>query len=164
MISGIVNLPYGLEFAPILQYGSARPYDLRPGYDTLNFGSGDTRAVVVPIADKRNFTLYAAPSTAAAARACYFSGQCTIAQYDPLRGDPFFQTDVRLAENIKLGEVRKLQLIFQAFNLTNHANYGNDFGNNINSTTFKHPVGFINPSSTSIPRSFSAEFGARFSF
>jgi hypothetical protein len=82
-----------------------------------------------------------------------------------LRGDPFFQLDMRLAKNIKFGERMNLQLVAQAFNLTNRANYGNNFGLNIASpSTFGHPVGFINPSSTTIPRSTWGEFGARFTF
>ena len=93
--------------------------------------------------------------------------------------------DARLAKNIKLGESRNLQLIFQAFNLFNHANYGNNFGFTTNEfsiikdptvpvsgkrqistpdSTFNNPVGFINPSSSLLPRAFTAEFGARFSF
>lgn len=163
-ISGIADLPWGIQFAPILQFGSARPYNLLPSFDTLGFGSGDTRAVIVPNADPKNYTLFAKSSTAAAARACYFGGQCHIAPYDAVRGDAFFQLDTRLSKNIHLGEQRNLQLIFQAFNLTNRANYGNDFDGTISSDTFRQPVGFINPTSTTTPRSFTGEFGFRFSF
>ncbi len=169
-LSGIAQLPWGLEFAPILQAGSARPYDLLPATDTLNFGSGDRRAVVVPINALTNYTAFV--GNASGARTCYFSGQCTIAKYDPLRGDPFFQIDARVAKNIKMGEQRNLQLIFQAFNLTNRANYGNNFNGQISATPdpktggggFRQPLGFINPTSTIIPRSFIGEFGARFTF
>jgi len=92
----------------------------------------------------------------------------TIAKYDPLRGDPFFELDMRLAKNIKFGESMKLQLVAQAFNLTNRANYGNNFGVGGSSvadpTTFNHPIGFINPSSTIVPRSVWGELGVRFTF
>ncbi len=162
--SGIIELPWGLQISPILQVGSARPYNVVPAYDTLNFGSGEARAVIVPNNAPTNYTLYAASSTASAARVCYFGGQCHIAPFNPKRGRPFFQMDTRVAKNIKLGEQRNLQLLFQAFNLTNHANYGNDFDGNIGSTTFGQPLGFINPTSTTIPRSFTGEFGFRFSF
>jgi len=37
-ISGNANLPFGIEVAPILQFGSARPYDLNAGYDILGLG------------------------------------------------------------------------------------------------------------------------------
>jgi len=56
-------------------------------------------------------------------------------------------------------------LLAQAFNLTNRANYGNNFGLNVaDPTTFGHPVGFINPSSTIIPRALWGELGLRFTF
>jgi hypothetical protein len=54
--------------------------------------------------------------------------------------------------------------MFQAFNLTNHANYGNNFGNQVDDPSFRQPVGFINPTSSLLPRAFTGEFGARFSF
>jgi hypothetical protein len=69
-----------------------------------------------------------------------------------------------VAKNVKLGESRNLQLIFQAFNLTNHANYGNNFGSVVDDPTFKKPLGFINPTSSLLPRAFTGEFGARFTF
>lgn len=72
---------------------------------------------------------------------------------------------MRLAKNIKLGERLNVQVVAQAFNLTNRANYGNDFGRNISSAAnFGHPAGFINPSSTIIPTSIWGELGARFTF
>jgi len=42
-------------------------------------------------------------------------------QFDPLRGDPSSRLDMRLAKNIKIGERMNIQLIGQAFNLTNRA-------------------------------------------
>jgi hypothetical protein len=87
-----------------------------------------------------------------------------IAPYNSKRGDPYFDMDARVAKNIKLGESRNLQLMFQAFNLTNHANYGNDFGSVVDQGSFGKPVGFINPTSSLLPRAFTGEFGARFSF
>ena len=75
--------------------------------------------------------------------------------------------DVRLAKNIKLGEGRNLQLAWQAFNLFNHANYGNNFDNVVQDVqigTFGKAIGFINPTSSVLPRAFTAEFGARFTF
>src|SRR6266704_334239 len=89
----------------------------------------------------------------------------TIPKYDPLRGDPFFELDMRMAKNIKFGERMNLQLLAQAFNLTNRANYGNNFGNNIaNASTFAHPAGFIAPASTIIPHALWGELGVRFTF
>jgi hypothetical protein len=151
-----------------MQYGSARPYNLTNGSNTLNTGGGTFNAVVVPTSDPRNFLKFAGDN--AGAQNCFYglngvTQACTIAKYDPLRGDPFFELDLRLAKNIKFGERMNLQLIAQAFNITNRANYGNDFGANISSAaSFAHPAGFINPSGTVIPRAVWGEFGARFTF
>jgi Carboxypeptidase regulatory-like domain/TonB dependent receptor len=200
-VSGIVDLPKGFQLSPIMQFGSARPYNLTNSYNTLNTGGGTGTAVLVPTGDITDYlygTHYVAafvPAYCAAnptdtkctahgtAQAqlnlqnCFYGqSQCTtqlgvplspltIAKYDPLRGDPFFELDMRLAKNIKFGDRMNLQLLAQAFNLTNRANYGNNFGNNIASaSTFGHPAGFIAPASTIIPHALWGELGARFTF
>jgi outer membrane receptor protein involved in Fe transport len=160
-ISGIVDLPWGLQIAPILQYGSARPYDLRTSFDVLARGSGYSRPVMVFNNDPTNFL---AITKSSVALACLAAGTCHQVGYDTMRGDPFFQLDMRVAKNFRFGEHRNLQLIFQAFNLTNKTNYGNDFHNTAGSSGFLTPEGYINPSSTTIPRAFVGEFGARFTF
>ncbi|HKW56654.1 MAG TPA: TonB-dependent receptor [Candidatus Acidoferrum sp.] len=164
---GIVDLPKGFQLSPILQFGSARPYNVTNSSNTLNTGGGTATAVVVPSNAPTNWFAFAGNN--AAAQNCFYglgvAASCTIAQYDPLRGDPYFELDMRLAKNIKIGERMNLQLVAQAFNLTNRANYGNNFGNSIASaSTFSHPVGFINPASTIIPRSLWGELGVRFTF
>ena len=175
-VAGIVDLPKGFEIAPILQYGSARPYGLTNSSNTLNTGGGTAIAVVVPTSDPTNYLAFSGNSTGA--QNCFYglnntSASCTIAKYNPLRGEPFFQLDTRLAKNIKIHDRANVQLIAEAFNLTNRANYGNNYGSaslgttlaNIASpTTFGHPQGFISPASTIIPRATWGELGFRFSF
>jgi Carboxypeptidase regulatory-like domain/TonB dependent receptor-like, beta-barrel len=166
-LAGIINLPWGMEFAPILQAGSARPYLATSSFNELNLGGGSSAgALIVPNSDPTNLTAMAGTSSAAklAAVQCYYSGNCHVVPYNSLRGDPFFNVDARLAKNLKLGENRKLQLAFQAFNLFNHANYGNNFDSVVQDGTFGKAIGFINPTSSLLPRAFTAEFGARFSF
>jgi hypothetical protein len=171
-VSGIVNLPFGFQVAPILQFGSARPYDLNPGFDILGIGTGHSRPVIVRDSDPTNIREFAVPNRSAAdraldaqaARACLAAGECHQVGYNTVRGDAFFQLDTRIAKNIKLGESRNLQLVFQAFNLTNKTNYGNNFVNVVNSTAFGTPAGYINPTSSFTPRDFVGEFGARFTF
>ncbi|MFL6313423.1 MAG: TonB-dependent receptor domain-containing protein [Terriglobales bacterium] len=162
------HLPWGMEFSPVIQAASGRPYNPIAGTNLLNFGGGsDAGALVVPKGDVTNLTAFDDPTNGPnklGAVQCYYSGNCVAAPYNSKRGDPYFNMDARVAKNIKLGENRNLQLAFQAFNLTNHANYGNDFGNVVDDPTFNHPVGFINPTSSLLPRSFQGEFGARFSF
>lgn len=160
-VSGIVSLPLGIQVAPILQFGTARPYDLTSSFDVLSRGSGYTRPVIVPNSDPTNYLAF---SKAADALACLQAGNCREVGYDTVRGDNFFQLDVRFSKNIRFKDKYNVQLFFQAFNMTNRANYGNNFFNTPNSSSFMQPAGFINPSSTSIPRSFNGEFGFRFTF
>lgn len=196
-IAGTSHLPWGMEASPILQFGSARPYLPASGSNMLNLGGGSMAgALVVTNSAPQNLlsgtqltpvidSVSNVSSLVLAASKCYYSGNCQLAAYSGLRGDPYFNLDARLAKNIKMGENRNLQLIFQAFNLFNHANYGNNFGFTTNEfstvpdtarcatckkqistadSTFSNAVGFINPSSSLLPRAFTAEFGARFTF
>jgi hypothetical protein len=186
-VAATVHLPFGLEASPILQIGSARPYNPISGNNMLNLGGGSDAGALIVTNAAPNDLLSATkltpkvdsdtgqPSLPLAEAACYYSGNCHLSPYNSQRGDPFYNVDARIAKNIKLGEGRNLQLMFQAFNLFNHANYGNDFGSSNNSlnsantiatpsAAFGNPVGFINPSSSLAPRAFTGEFGARFSF
>jgi hypothetical protein len=193
------HLPWGLEVSPILQFGSARPYLAIFGNNALNLGGGSAAGALIvtnaapndllsatkltPIVDTAG-SRAGTPRIDIAEAACYYSGNCHIAPYNSLRGNPYFDVDARLAKNIKLGERAKLQLVFQAFNLFNHANYGNNFSGTTNSLSFikdlttlsgqrqvstpdpslGNPLGFINPTSSTLPRAFTGEFGARFTF
>jgi outer membrane receptor protein involved in Fe transport len=183
-LAGVVDLPKGFQFAPILQFGTARPYNLTNSYNTINAGGGTAAAVVVPNGDQKNYlygTNYindyvstavangADPDAATAAAqgniaTCYYTAQCTIAKYDPLRGQAFFELDAKLAKSFRIGERARVQIVAQAFNLTNRANYGNNFGNSIASSTFGHPTGFFAPNATFIPRSIWGELGVHFTF
>lgn len=166
--SGIIDLPKGFLLAPIMQFGSARPYAVTNSSNTLNTGGGTAAAVVVPINDLTDYFAFSGNNTGA--QNCFYglngvTQNCTIAKFDPLRGDPFFQLDLRLSKNVRIRERMQVQLVAQAFNLTNRANYGNDFNGNIGSeSTFAHPAGFINPSSTTTPRSIWGELGVRVTF
>jgi hypothetical protein len=165
-LSGVADLPWGIQFAPILQFGSGRPYNVAAGADTLGYGTGeDNRAVVVASSSPATYL------TGTAGQTCYFAGSCHLVPFNSLRGDAFFQLDIRFTKNFKIGEKANLQLIAQAFNLTNRANYGNDFNTNVDAGLDKNgkpifgtPAGFMNPTSTNIPRSLAGEFGFRFSF
>jgi Carboxypeptidase regulatory-like domain/TonB dependent receptor len=148
-ISGIWNLPWGMSFAPVLQAGSARPYNEISSGNDLGMGGGSAAGALL----SPGCTLQG-----------YYSRSCGLNPIFNKRGDPYFNVDTRLAKNVKLGEKRNLQLAFQAFNLFNHANYGNNFDGTVGDATFGKAVGFINPTSTVAARSFTGEFGARFTF
>ncbi|HEY6271031.1 MAG TPA: TonB-dependent receptor [Terriglobales bacterium] len=148
-LAATTHLPWGMEFSPILQAGSARPYNAIAQHNQLSLGGGSAAdALLAPGCTEQG----------------YYSGSCPLNPIFALRGDPYFDVDARVAKNIKLKESMNLQLMFQAFNLTNHANYGNNFGGTVGLPSFGQPLGFINPTSSLLPRAFTGEFGARFTF
>jgi outer membrane receptor protein involved in Fe transport len=165
VVSGLVDLPLGLQVAPIMQVASARPYNSAMGRgDVFNFGGGTGAVHALVNTSAPGDLLANKDKSVADLRACLAAGTCVQAPFDNLRGQAFFQLDARLSKDIKFSERAKMKLIFQAFDLTNRANFGNNFDGNIRSTTFGKPLDFITPSGVIVPRSFSAEFGAQFIF
>ncbi|HEX6719063.1 MAG TPA: carboxypeptidase regulatory-like domain-containing protein [Pyrinomonadaceae bacterium] len=178
-MGSVVNLPGGFQVAPIVQWESARPYTSGYGgaVDILGVGGGRGTSHVVVFKDNPNdlkATLNAFGNPGAAGsvgsanrvkfRNCLRSGQCTFAPFDNLRGQPFFQLDARVTKNFKIKERANLQAIFQVFDLTNRANFGNNFVTDVRDAKFGTPSNFITPSGVTVPHSLSAEIGVRFTF
>jgi Carboxypeptidase regulatory-like domain/TonB dependent receptor len=171
-LAGTAHLPWGMEVSPVIQFGSARPYLATASTNELNLGGGSSAgALVVRNSDPTNLNAFSTGTSTDKLHAvqCYYSGNCHVVPYNSLRGDPYANMDARVAKNIKLGEGRKLQLMFQAFNLFNRANYGNSFANVLQigpgaAAPFAQPNNFFNPTSSTLARSFQGEFGARFTF
>jgi len=147
-----------------MQLASARPYNAVQGIDVFGWGSGRGAAHVFLLKDKPDDLLATKDMTAAQLRACLAAGTCYQAPYNMLRGQTFFQLDTRVTKNIRLGEGKSLKLIFQAFDLTNRANFGNNYDGTVRNATFRQPIGFITPSGVIVPRSFSGEIAAQFVF
>jgi outer membrane receptor protein involved in Fe transport len=165
VVSGLVDLPKGIQFAPIMQIASARPYNSSMDIsDLFSFGSGVGAIHAIVNTSAPDDLLANKDKSAADLVNCLAAGSCVQAPFDNLRGQAFFQLDARVSKDIKLSERAKLKLIFQAFDLTNRANFGNSFDGNVNSSTFRKTLGFITPSGVFVPRSFSGEFGAQFIF
>ena len=149
VMSGVFDLPWGLQLAPIVQLASARPYSILPdqGVPDIN------RDGVANDRETRdgNDQNHLSPNTE--------------------RGDRYSQVNLRVSKYLTFKERMKVGLFFEAFNLFNTANFGGgglnpsvqnvvgtpDFGRPINfygATGFSEPIG--------IP--FQAQFGFRFSF
>jgi outer membrane receptor protein involved in Fe transport len=164
VISGIFDLPFGIRFSTTMQAESGRPYNPNQGIDVLGFGeSATTRHAIVPKDQPTNYSVFASAS-ATTLQACLAAGTCVPTGFDSARGAPFFQWDARVGKQITFRERANLELFFQAFDLTNHANFGGSYNNNIRSSSFGQPNGFVTPAGTVVPRSFSGEFGAQFRF
>ncbi len=182
--AGTVTLPFRIEISPILSAGSARPLDIIESTSDLwgvGSGRGNPHALIFTGAQEspQAYVAYITAARAAVAadttkkttlgsfyKNCLATGACREVSFDSYHGDPVIQLDARIGKTISVHDRYNLNLFFQGFNIMNRANYGNNFDGNVNnaSSSFLKPLGFVNPSSTIVPRSFTGEFGARFSF
>jgi hypothetical protein len=184
--AGTISLPYRIEISPILSVGSARPLSIVEGTSDLwQVGSGRSNPHAAIFAGakegKQAYVDYITAANAAVAadptkktslatyyRSCLSSGACREVGYNSNYSfsTPFVQFDARVGKTITIHDRYNIALFYQMFNITNRANYGPNYDVNVNNykSSFLTPLGFINPSSTVVPRSFTGEFGARFSF
>jgi hypothetical protein len=182
--AGTISLPWNFEISPILSVGSARALSIvESTSDLWGVGSGrsnphaaifsgakETPQAYVAYFNAVNAAIKADPSGNTTASTyyqnCLTAGSCREVSYDSASGLTFLQLDARFSNTIHIHERFAVNLFYQAFNMTNRANYGPNYDVNVSdaATSFLKPLGFINPSSTVVPRSFTGEFGARFSF
>ena len=145
VLSGIFDLPWDLQVAPILQLGSARPYSIFPACvcDINKDGVTNDRESINP----------------------GVNDQVKVPQ-NSLRGDNFLQLNVRVSKFFKWGETKKLGLFFEAFNVFNTGNYGNSFQNVTGTPDFGKPINFFGATGFSEPLGipFQAQLGVRFNF
>jgi hypothetical protein len=145
VLSGIFDLPWDLQLAPIFQLASARPYSILPSClcDINKDGVTNDRESVNPNVDDQHKV-----------------------PINSERGDSFSQLNVRLSKFFKFGETKKLGFFFEAFNVFNTGNFGNQFQNVTDSSDFGKPINFFGATGFSEPLGipFQAQFGARFSF
>jgi hypothetical protein len=145
VFSGVFDLKWGFQVAPILQLASARPYSIFPscGCDINRDGVNVDRDSVNPgVDDQHHLPL------------------------NNMRGDKFSQLNIRVSKFFQWHERYKLGLFFEAFNVFNTANFGNSFQNTTGQPDFGKPINFFGATGFSEPLGipFQAQFGARFSF
>jgi hypothetical protein len=131
---GVFELAYGIQFSPILQLASARPYTRTAGRD-LN-------------ADGRNNDRYIDPVT---------GDQDSV---NAARGDRTSLLDLRVTKFVGLGGARRIGVFVELFNVFNTANFGAEYNGNGRSSSFGEPDGLI--PSIGYPR--QVQLGARFLF
>lgn len=145
VISGIFDLPWDFQVAPILQLASARPYSILPDCvcDINRDGVTNDRDSVNPTVDDQ-----------------------TKLPINSERGDSFSQLNVRVSKFFRWGENKRLGLFFEAFNVFNTGNYGNQFQNVTGEPDFGRPINFFGATGFSEPLGipFQAQLGVRFSF
>ena len=104
VVSGLVEMPWGIKFAPIMQIASARPYNPVEGTDYFGYGTGGTvEQAVLLKSDPNNYQATAACS-ATQLQSCLSAATCYIAGYNSARGKPFFQFDAHLSKIIRFHE------------------------------------------------------------
>jgi hypothetical protein len=164
VVSGILQVPGGIQLAPIMQWASARPYSATQGVTWTSAGSGNgtTRAVILN-SDPTNLRA-TKDLTAQQLRDGIAAGTMHEIGYDSLRGLPIFQLDLRASKFFKFGERHRLEVIAQFFNLTNRANFGGNYVTSIRSDTFGTPNGFFAAGAAVVPKSFAAELAIQYRF
>ncbi len=145
VVSGIFDLPWGFQVAPIFQMASARPYSIFPAClcDINRDGVNNDRESVNPGVDDQHKL-----------------------PINNQRGDKFSQLNLRVSKFFKWGERYKLGLFFEAFNVFNTGNFGNQFQNVTGEPDFGKPINFFGATGFSEPLGipFQAQLGVRFNF
>jgi hypothetical protein len=164
VFSGTYDLPFGFKVAPIIQWASGRPWNPSSGISDIGYGSGNgTWRASVLTNSPTNYTATAS-YTAAQILAGLANGSLTQLSFDSMRGEAFFQTDLRVSKEFKFGERHRLEFICQMFDLTNRANFGTSYTTSIKSANFGKPSGFLSSSGTIVPHSFEGEMGFTYRF
>ena len=125
-VAGTVMLPWQVQLSGILKLISGSPLKVQAGLDL----DGDTivvndRPPSVPITVGReqvDESLAAINEFRAARRLPSVDGSL-------LRLDPYRAVDLRLAKNVRAGGARRLEVLIEAFNVTNHVNFRPPSGN-----------------------------------
>jgi hypothetical protein len=149
-IFGVFALPKGVQFSPILQAASARPYELTEGVDLNKDGMNNDR--YLPCGNPAN---------------------CSVVNAFAARGLPLFVLDMRGTKffNLDSDGRKKIGVYVELYNLTNRANFGNSYNGSCGAklvsgtytctnVNFRQPIGFM--PGIGYPRQM--QLGARFIF
>ena len=147
VISGLIRLPYGIQWSTILTGASARAYTpvCGNGCDANNDG--------VP-------TVFGAVDDGPGGSRTFNTGGDRAGPRGSLRGNPTFTWDMRIAKIFRferLSPQARLEGLFEVFNVTNKANYGQNYNDNVTSPNFRKPLNIITPP-------LQGQFGVKFRF
>ena len=135
-LSGVYRLPLAFTFSGILRWHSGEPYTVfafNAARDTKLDLNGDGYAQDL------------APGHS---------------HVNDARGPSFTQMDLRLGKEFRITGNTGVELIVEAFNITNAVNFGSAYGGNARAATFRTPTGYI--PSIGYPRQI--QLGARVHF
>jgi hypothetical protein len=127
VISSVYRMPFDIQLGTIITAMSAPPYNVTTGVDS----NGDRDINERPIENGSMIEPFSA------------------------RGDNYFSTDLRISRAFRLGGQRRLEALFEMFNLTNTKNFGG-YDGNMTSTFFGQPRFALPP--------FQGQLGLRLDF
>jgi outer membrane receptor protein involved in Fe transport len=141
-LAGIFQLPWDFQIATGIQGNTGKPFSALAGLGGLSNSVRATNPATGAMFDRNSFRTGPEQATE--------GGQGGLA---------FFSLDVRLSKMFKFGEHKSVEVLFEVFNLTNHANFNrDDYIDRFTSPDFGKATSII-PNSQR-----QAEFGARFRF
>jgi Carboxypeptidase regulatory-like domain/TonB dependent receptor len=179
VLSGVFDLPYGFQLAPIMQLASSRPITPTTGLDIDGDGLATNDRLCAGV-DPR--AVFAVRGNSTAIRALNPRG-CTQAEVNNLRSGlivnsdgtieersgRFFNVDLRATKTFSFGERFRLAGYADLYNLFNIDNLS--FANRFGLTPATSASGFLQPVSLYGPgfgppvgRPFTLQLGARFTF
>jgi hypothetical protein len=177
--SGVIDVPYGFQLSPIVQFASARPYTPTVGFD-IN-GDGQTNIVDRLCSGVSVESVFAVRGDLTAIRALNPNG----CQKTPVnsqrtgfvadgtaieeRSGNFFNADLRITKAFALGGRNTARVYVDLFNLFNSENLSfaprPEQSPASGASTFMQPVSLYGPGfGPPVGRPFTASFGARFEF
>ncbi len=127
VISSIYRAPFAIQLGTIVTAMSAPPYNITTGVDS----NGDRDINERPIENGVMIPPFSA------------------------RGDSYFTIDLRASRSFSLGGDRRLEVLWEMFNLTNTTNYGG-YDGNMRSSFFGQPRFALSP--------FQGQLGVRMNF
>ena len=152
-----------MKWLRCIQIASARPYDYLSGADINGDGRStiDRVCVGTPTSGVSDAIVAAAQTPG-----------CTMVKPNALRGDPFFQADLRTSKSFQLGERAQLQIIWEFYNITNRNNFCNNFDGSIadfnsdpTQNNFRQAQGYCGgQGGPAFTGPFRQQFGFRFQF
>jgi len=148
-VSGVLPLPFGFEVSPTFVAASARPYTQ---YRATNPGGQGSLQLLCPSGNNSDVGFGAGQEP------------CGV---NNARGLPLVNLNARITKNISLSNHERLGLFVELYNITNRPPFGNQLGTNqFAPATYNQPVGYLGGAGAvaTLPNSFQAQFGARFSF
>jgi hypothetical protein len=178
--SGVIDLPYDFQLAPIVQFATARPYTPTTGFD-IN-GDGQNNIVDRLCSGVSVESVFAVRGDVNAIRALNPNG-CALAQVNSQRSGfvvatdgsieersgNFFNADLRVTKRFALNRRASVKAYLDFFNLFNSENLSfalrpEQSAANV-AGTFMQPVSLYGPGfGPPVGRPFTASFGARFEF